>query len=202
MQLELEDAIDSAAGTTTILKGKPVKTKVINLYGGSGIGKSTTAACLYAEMKYRGINCELVREFVKDWAWEGKPIGQYDQLYILGQQIRAESILYGKVDYIITDSPLLLSPIYEMYYKKPTLSEAPAIDFIRMTAKNGIERHDYILKRNREFDPRGRYETAEMAKEVDQAVYFYLDTNEMPWTEIDCADRDRPTAILKDLGIA
>jgi ATP:corrinoid adenosyltransferase len=91
-------------------------TKVINMFGGSGIGKSTTAAGLYHQMKLQGLNVELVREYVKGWAWAGTKVNTYDQVYIFGKQARSEYMLYGKVDYIVTDSPILLSPIYDRYY--------------------------------------------------------------------------------------
>ena len=46
------------------------RTKIVNLYGGPGTGKSTTAAALFAEMKIRGVNCEYIQEYAKDKAWE------------------------------------------------------------------------------------------------------------------------------------
>lgn len=48
-------------------------TKVINLYGGPGTGKSSTAGMLFAHLKLRGVNCEYVQEYAKDAAWEGRP---------------------------------------------------------------------------------------------------------------------------------
>jgi pantothenate kinase len=44
------------------------KTTIINVYGGPGAGKSTSAAYLYYLLKVAGKNVELVREYVKDWA--------------------------------------------------------------------------------------------------------------------------------------
>jgi tRNA uridine 5-carbamoylmethylation protein Kti12 len=85
------------------------KTTIINLYGGPGTGKSTSAAYLYYILKAEGHNVELVREYVKDWAWEGRQISTYDQIYFLGKQVRRESLLYGKVDWIITDSPVMMN---------------------------------------------------------------------------------------------
>ena len=38
---------------------------VVNLFGGPGCGKSTTAAWLFNQLKERGINCEYVTEFPK-----------------------------------------------------------------------------------------------------------------------------------------
>lgn len=44
--------------------------KVINLFGGPGIGKSTLAAGLFEHMKIAGFNVELVNEYAKDMVWE------------------------------------------------------------------------------------------------------------------------------------
>ena len=93
-----------------------MNTKVINLFGGSGIGKSTLAAALFTEMKTKLYDVELVTEFVKTMAWDGIKPTLYDQVYILGNQSKCETRLYNKVEYVITDSPLFLGPIYEEYY--------------------------------------------------------------------------------------
>lgn len=42
------------------------KPLVINLFGAPGAGKSTGAAIVFAELKKRGVNAELVTEFTKD----------------------------------------------------------------------------------------------------------------------------------------
>ena len=51
------------------MREKPL---VINLYGGPGTGKSTTAAHVFALLKQRDVNAELVREYAKDIVWEGR----------------------------------------------------------------------------------------------------------------------------------
>ena len=44
----------------------------VNFYGGPGVGKSTLAARVYAELNSAGaVSTELVREFIKTWAYEG-----------------------------------------------------------------------------------------------------------------------------------
>lgn len=85
----------------------------INLFGRPGSGKSTVAAALYSMFKGDGYNIELVNEYVKAWAYMGREIKSFDQVYIFGQQMHAEDILLTSgVEYIITDSPLLIQYCY------------------------------------------------------------------------------------------
>src|SRR5271166_3774294 len=93
-----------------------MKTTIINLYGGPSVGKSTSAAYLYYLLKSQGEKVELVREYVKDWAWEGRQINAYDEIYFLGKQVRHESMLFGKVKWIVTDAPVFMTSYYATLY--------------------------------------------------------------------------------------
>lgn len=83
--------------------------KVINLLSGPGAGKSTTAAGLFYQMKLKGINVELITEYAKDMTWEERYNTLSNQLYIFAKQYSRQLRVKNKVDYIVTDSPLLLS---------------------------------------------------------------------------------------------
>jgi len=162
------------------------------MLGGSGLGKSTTAAGLYHRMKSDGLNVELVREYVKAWAWSGTKVGQYDQIYIFGKQARSEYMLYGKVDYIITDSPIILSPVYERYYNEgDSMVEVAALKFLEKAHKNGIQHVNFLLERKKKFNPEGRYETEEQAKEVDKKVSEFLVDHNISKVKVDCLDNER-----------
>lgn len=88
-------------------------TKIINLYGGPCAGKSTLAAELFYNMKMRHMDVELVTEYAKDLVWEENTFklqaSLETQLSILSEQALRIKRLQGKVDYIITDAPLLVS---------------------------------------------------------------------------------------------
>lgn len=85
---------------------------VVNLFGAPGAGKSTGAAYIFSRMKLAGINAELVTEFAKDKVWEESKAVFENQAYIFGKQYFRISRVQGKVDVVITDSPILLSPFY------------------------------------------------------------------------------------------
>lgn len=86
--------------------------RVINFFAGPGSGKSTSAAGLFFLMKTQGYNVELVTEYAKDVTWEQHMFILSDQVAITGEQNRRLNRLIGKVDYAITDSPLLLGLAY------------------------------------------------------------------------------------------
>ena len=96
------------------MKGVFIKdTLVVNLLAGSGAGKNTNAARLFAMLKDLGIEVELVTEYVKDMVWEERT-GIFEcQPYIFGKQLYRLQRVCGKVDVIITDRPILLDIIYD-----------------------------------------------------------------------------------------
>lgn len=144
------------------------QTTVINLWGGPGIGKSTLAAELFACLKRQNVSVELVREYVKNWAWRGERVGPWDDVYLFGKQVRAESTLYGRVSYIVTDSPIPLGAVYErMYSPGSSFMLDLARSWRQRQAKTGIRNVDILLRRDKPYSCAGRYETEEQARQVD-----------------------------------
>lgn len=146
-------------------------TKVINLFGGPGSGKSTTAAGLFYQMKIRSIKCELVTEYAKDMTYEKRSNILEDQLYILAKQNRKLSRLQEVVDYIITDSPLVLGLIYTLpkYYS----TFEPLVHQVFKSYNN----ENFFINRSGEYQEYGRNQTEFEAKELDSAILTLLNTN-------------------------
>lgn len=88
-----------------------IRTLNVNLYAGPGIGKSVTAARLYAELKLRGIHTELVAEYAKELVYLGI-LEQKTQEDILKEQIRRQGLLQGQALVVVTDSPAPMSLVY------------------------------------------------------------------------------------------
>lgn len=171
-------------------------TTVINLLGGSGLGKSTTAALVFGELKLLEENAELVQEYAKEWAWMGKKITPDDQDGICEEQYNREARLYGKVDYIITDSPLILGPVYQKYYSGSDPIFKTINERIKTAEADGVVYMNFLLSRNKQFNPKGRFETAEQAKEVDALLERYLKEKQIPFSTITSNDRERVNEIV------
>lgn len=174
-------------------------TVVVNLYGGPGTGKSTTGAKLYGRLKAGQVESELVREYIKDWVWEGRPVKSFDQVYILAKQARKEQILYGAVDIIVTDAPMWLSPIYESKYGcAPYICDDIVYKFQKEAESRGVKYLHIFLNRVKPYNPNGRHQTAEEAKKIDEEIKAYLTYARIPFLEVD-ADEKADLKILKYL---
>lgn len=160
-----------------------MKTTIINLYGGPGAGKSTSSAYLYYLLKCQQENVELVREYVKNWAWENRPFGVYDELYFLGKQVRHESMLFGKVKYIVTDAPVYMTAYYANLYCSLGFAqgvEKAAYAFYQQAKDDGHNHVHVYLKRHRPYQAEGRYQNEQEALAVDDGVLKMLDRLDVP----------------------
>lgn len=155
-------------------------TTIINIYAGPGAGKSTTAASVFAVMKTVGYSVELITEWVKEQCWRGEPIDDFEDLYITTSQLRRESACYGKVEYIVTDSPIGLGAVFERMHPKPG-DRHPMLDMVREIEKRqdyaGIKRVNCLLKRSKPFQQAGRYHTEEQSRQVDRHCEEFLRMN-------------------------
>lgn len=171
---------------------------VINLFAGPGAGKSTLAAELFFKMKVAGLSAELVREYVKDWVYEGRQIDGFDQFYIVGKQIKKESLLYNKVDFIITDCPIWNSAFYENHIEGTNYMVDHAKGFTAYAESHGIKYDNYLLTRKTVYDPHGRYQTEEEANQVDVAMGEFLKRMNLDYRVLDEPMDEMADAILKN----
>lgn len=140
----------------------------INLYGGPGVGKSTLAAQIFARLKKQGHKIELVQEFIKTWAWQGRKAKDFDQLYIFAQQMERELCLLRAGVSIITDSPLLLNLAYVKLYN-PWLFD-PLLSVLKLYQQRWPSL-DFIIQSGAvPYDQAGHYESPELAETTHQLI--------------------------------
>lgn len=181
-----------------------VKTKkIICLYGGPGTGKSTTAALLYGKLKQMNYNCEMNREYIKEWCWENRSVLAGDQTYFFAKMSRKERIYIKEgLDFIITDSPLILCQFYGNKYdefeQKYHVCEFMLQQHSKYIKDQGYQVEHYFLNRIKEYNPAGRYQNEEEAIKFDNEIKDMLDKHNISYKEID-TDDVTIDSILEDL---
>jgi nicotinamide riboside kinase len=170
---------------------------VLNLIGAPSVGKSTTAAKLFGELKALNLNVEYSPEVVKSWVYEGKKVSKYDQYYLFGCECHNQSRLFNSVDFIISDSSPILAAFYNYYYNKGDNSLAPACkEFYRKIAEDNIKVISFFLPRKKKYVAKGRYQTQSEAEEVALQLKDWLDREGYDYYYVDCPDKDRLNVIL------
>lgn len=140
-------------------------TTVVNLYGGPGSGKSTTAHGLVHILKSEGIEAEFAHEWIKHPVWQGRV--DFPQYYVWAKQQKMIDGLVDKVDVIVTDSPTLLSLIYGAA-EFPNFHRFVIDKFFHDPSLN------IFIDRVKPFWEKGRYQTEDEARALDRSIHNML----------------------------
>lgn len=158
-------------------------TIVVNIIGGPGTGKTTQASALFSKLKKLNLDVENVSEFAKELVWEKNTEAFKDRLYMHAMQNHRLFQMKDKLDFIITDSPLLLTSIYNNFYLKDTQTSSynEMIDKVVEETWNLYHNVTYLLIRDTTYNMIGRRENKEEALIIDEKVKEYLDYHQIPY---------------------
>ncbi len=158
-------------------------TTYINIFGGPGAGKSTTAAAVFYNMKRNGLNVELVTEVAKDFVWEDRIYSLTIQPYVMMKQYKNLVRLQGKVDYVITDAPILFGLLYANKFKQklpPSYHQFIADCHHQIIAPS----INIMLERSHDYDSNGRYQTEQEALQLDDELQGILQDASVDFTKV------------------
>lgn len=156
------------------MSGTKKETLVINMFAGPGAGKTTCAWEIASKLKKLGFVTEYVGEYAKELIWEGKEDllegTAVKQKAVYDEQKHRIDRLLGKVDFVVTDSPPVLSMVY--------LKE-PAPEFERQMLEDFHKYHTFniFIERSLHYEREGRLQTIEEAKAIDRSVKSFLKEN-------------------------
>ena len=150
---------------------------VVNFFGGPDSGKSTMAAAVFANLKFKEIDCECVQEYAKDKVWEKSFEVLKDQIYVFGKQLHRLKRLEGQVKVVFMDSPILLSALYDSS-KNHLLHKLILQEFHKFNNLN------FFLKRRELYHQSGRIHSAAEAKQKDAEILGFLELHNIPFIEI------------------
>lgn len=153
-------------------------TKIIQLIAAPGVGKSTTAAGVFYYLKLAGFDVEIASEYAKELTWHDRQSCMECQPYLFGKQLYRVEKLLGKVEFIITDSPLILSAFYAADKYPPSFKQ-----FIVDTYKS-LPNMNFLLERTKPYNPNGRNQTLEESEEIQRKIIDILDTNSIVYERV------------------
>ena len=166
------------------------KTLVVNFFGGPGCGKSTTCAGVFYDLKTLGIECEVAAEYAKDLVWEKRNFTFEDQIYLFAKQNHRIHNLLGQVKVVLTDCPILLSPVYDAQ-RRPTFEK------LVVEQHNSMWTYNVYMRRTTSYNPVGRIHTAAQARDIDRAVINVLDKHDQLYEVADANDLGKNKIVHK-----
>lgn len=152
------------------------KTIVVNAFGGPGAGKTTAAWHIAAELKKKGLVVEYVPEYAKELVWDENfkllDGSKESQSHIFYEQKKRVDRLIGKVDVVVTDSPILLNT---MYLKEPDQDYENSV----LKAFSKYENFNFVVMRGNSFEQEGRIQNLEQSIEKDNEINQFLDKHDI-----------------------
>ena len=144
-----------------------MNTMVVNCYAGPGAGKTTCAWEVASQLKKKGINTEYVSEYAKELVWEEKYDVLENQEHLFAEQAKRLERLRGKVEVIVTDSPILMSHIY---------GRNNSTDFTMRIDDEYKKYYNFnlFIKRGDTFQQAGRIQNLEESKALDRKIMNML----------------------------
>lgn len=115
-----------------------MKTFVINVIGQPGSGKTCLTALLFAHLKIKGYIVEYASEYAKTLIWQEKFDELNNQYHVTNSQYKLFKSMIGKVEFIVTDGPL----IHGLYYNRHNKDNVSDV----------FKTNNFILKCFNEFD--------------------------------------------------
>lgn len=144
---------------------------------GPDVGKSTIASYIFSKIKMSTkYTAEYISEYAKDCVYENRlNILKNDQLYILAKQNHRLVMIknYEKCpDFVITDSPLLLSNIYGELNN----SISDTFKSLVLEIFNSYKNINFFIERgsNIKYEVNGRIQNEDEAKRLDNKIKDHL----------------------------
>jgi len=152
---------------------KPI---VICFFGGPGSGKSTVALEIAAYLKRLHLVTEYIHEEAKDHTYSKNFIALSDQLYLLANQHhKLWRLAKNDIEYIVTDSPIILGLTY--------FNETSKYDFEifqAMAMDCWSQYHNINIFMNRQdslYQEYGRSQNLDESKQIDTNIRSMLESH-------------------------
>ena len=159
-------------------------TKVINIIGGPGCGKSMFSAAIVLYLHLHGKTVETIPDYAKALAWQRNFEVLKNQYFIAQRQFEMLSLLDGQVQFLVTESSLPQVLYYNEAYE-------PNICDVAKTRAQILEWHrlhdniNILVERGeKRYVRAGRFQEEEQARAIDLGLRSLLDREGIPYTTL------------------
>lgn len=133
------------------------------------------------------MDVEIITEYAKKCVWSERQSTLNDQLYITAKQNHELHVLNNVVEYVITDSPIILGMLYK------SDSTAEGFDQMLLNLFNSYNNINVFINRTKIYNPKGRMQSESESNEIAKTLKQLLKQNNIPFIEIDgdeeCVDK-------------
>ncbi len=159
-------------------------TRVINIIGGPGSGKSLIAAALMLHLNLHQKTTETIPDYAKSLVWQNSHQVLKNQYFIAQRQFEMLELLDGQVQYLITECSLPQVLFYNENYPDNICD-------IAKTHKQILDWHQQfdnvnilVQRSSKKYVRSGRFQEEEEAIAMDHGLRSLLQREAMPFTEL------------------
>jgi adenylate kinase family enzyme len=160
-----------------------MNTKIINIIGAPGAGKTTIAALIFAKLKLYSKKVEYIQEIAKNLVWMEKYSQLNNQYSLSNKQYQILNNINGKVEYIVTDGPLLNGLYYNRYNKDNVCDIKKTEKFIIDSYNKFNNINIYIHRGDFPYEQEGRIQTEKESDEIDKILIEILNSLNIEYKE-------------------
>lgn len=173
------------------------KPLLINFVGAPSCGKSTISALAFVKLKTAHKSSELVQEYAKQLVWAENYEDLSNQWYVSKKQYEMLKAVYGKVNYLVTDSPLILGLHYNRYHQD-NVCDVQKTEKMILSKMNEFNNVYIFLTRNKSipYEKIGRIHNEKQSMEIEKILKDLLNELNLQYLEI-TSDIDNIDQILE-----
>ena len=178
-------------------------TRIINIIGGPGCGKSlfTAAIVLYLTLHHKKV--ELIPDFAKALVWQKDYEALKNQYRIAQQQYNMMALMDGQVQYLINECSLPQLMFYNEHYADNICNVDKTREHMLAWYKQFNNVNILIDRADQPHVHTGRFQSEEQAREVDRGLRAVLAQHGMSFTVLKPVVTEIhafTAALLKDEG--
>lgn len=162
------------------------KTLIINAFGGAGSGKTKSCKHIASALEKRGYSVAYIPEYINELIKGNEKDlingTQENQFKILKEQLTRTDELLGKVDFILTDSPILQNGIYN---KELTTDYE---EMLKGLNKQYQSFNYFVVREKGSFNPAGRLQNESESLQKDYDIKDMLYKNSIFYGEYNFED--------------